>query len=400
MNTPIPSNELERIIRLSEYDFDYAELEDQFKDLAKLASKVAGTEISLINLIDSFTQWSVAKQGIEVDQMPREDSVCTYTILGEKTFEVLDLTADERFMDKFYVADGPKLSYYFGIPLKDDNGLNLGALCVMDKNAKNLTAEKIELLKIIADEIVNRFRIILSIQNLKSSMKDMKQTNKKIAHDIRGPLGGIIGLAQVIKDQGNNNNLEEVLEFIQLIQKSGKSLLELADEILTENCKETDKPSINTQSELNLSLLKEKISDMYQVQAKQKDISLEVKINGNNKDVPFTKNKLIQIFGNLISNAIKFTPKNGKVEVILALEEDGASKELQVQVKDSGKGLTASQISEILYGNAKSQKGTGGETGYGFGLPLVKHLVDSMNGKLQIESELDVYSSFTVHLPV
>jgi signal transduction histidine kinase len=400
MNFPILPNEFERVIRLSEYDLDYTELESQFKDLTKLAAKVTGTEISLVNLIDSFTQWSVATHGIDPLQMPREDSVCTYTIMGDEAFEVKGLAMDERFKDKFYVVDDPNLNYYFGIPLKDDKGFNLGALCVMDKEVKDLSAEKIELLKIIADEIVNRLRIILTVQQLKSSMKEMKHTNKKIAHDMRGPLGGIIGLAQIIKEQGDDNKLEEVLQFIQLIQKSGKSLLELADEILSDNFQEAKKQSINHQTDLNLTLLKEKISDMYQVQAKQKDVNLIVEIEGNNVEVPFHKNKLIQIFGNLISNAIKFTPSNGMVSVMMSLNEDAERKELLVNVKDTGKGLTKTQISEILEGKAKSQNGTGGETGYGFGLPLVKHLVDSMNGNLQIESELNEYSSFSVTLPV
>lgn len=400
MNIPIPSNEFERIIRLSEYDFDYPELEEQFKDLTKLAAKVAGAEISLINLIDSFTQWSVATHGMDPIQTPREDSICTYTIMGDEVLEVNDLRADDRFKDKAYVKGEPRFNYYFGIPLKDDEGFNLGALCVIDKKERELSAEKVELLKIIADEIVNRFKIILTIQQLKSSMKDMGQNNKKIAHDIRGPLGGIIGLAQVIKDQGDDNNLEEVLEFIQLIQKSGVSLLELADEILTDKSQQAQRPSINSHSEFNLALLQKKITDMYDVQAKQKELVLDVKIDGNNKEVPFNKNKLIQIFGNLISNAIKFTPSQGKVKVTLALMEKEDVKELQVSVSDTGRGLSELQISEILEGKAKSKNGTEGETGYGFGLPLVKHLVDSMKGELQIESQPGVYSSFTVHLPV
>jgi hypothetical protein len=58
-NPPIPKNEMERLIGLSEFDLDYSNLEDNFKDLTKLAAKVAGTNISLINLLDSFTQWTI-----------------------------------------------------------------------------------------------------------------------------------------------------------------------------------------------------------------------------------------------------------------------------------------------------------------------------------------------------
>ncbi len=76
MAAPLPENEMQRVIELSEFDLDYSSLQENFKDLAKLAAKVAGTNISLVNLIDSFTQWTVTNFGLDLEQMPREDSVC------------------------------------------------------------------------------------------------------------------------------------------------------------------------------------------------------------------------------------------------------------------------------------------------------------------------------------
>jgi len=70
-----PENEYERLIELTELDLDYSNLKGNLEDLTKLAARIAGTEISLVNLIDSYTQWSVANHGIELQQMPREDSV-------------------------------------------------------------------------------------------------------------------------------------------------------------------------------------------------------------------------------------------------------------------------------------------------------------------------------------
>ena len=127
---PMPANEMERLISLSDFDIDYSTHQDSFKDLAKLAAKVAGTDISLVNLIDTFTQWTISNHGLDIDQMPREDSVCQYTIANGEYFEVADLKDDPRFKDKFYVVDDPNLRYYFGVPLTTKEGSNLGALCV------------------------------------------------------------------------------------------------------------------------------------------------------------------------------------------------------------------------------------------------------------------------------
>ncbi|MCC5938246.1 MAG: GAF domain-containing sensor histidine kinase [Lunatimonas sp.] len=400
MKLPIPKNEFQRLVQLAGYDLDQSDLEKHLKDLTRLAAKVAGADISLVNLIDTYTQWSVATEGIPVMQMPREDSVCQYTILGDEPFEVKDLRGDERFKEKFYVTDDPSLRYYWGIPLKTEEGYNLGALCVMDKETKQISPEKVELLEIIADEIVNRLNIIKSVGMLQSEVKNAKEKQLRVAHDIRGPIGGIIGLAQIIKEQGDNNKLTDVLEFIKIIQNSGKSLLDLADEILSSRDGEQIKSVLNAENEYNLLILKDKLLTLYGVQAKQKQVHLKVDLNDEHAEAPFPKVKLLQILGNLISNAIKFTPPEGSVTVRLGLKEKANSKELAVTVTDTGTRMTEEQIAHIQQGTEQTTQGTAGEKGYGFGLPLVKHLIDSMGGSLKIESKLGEYSRFEVRLSI
>jgi signal transduction histidine kinase len=397
---PIPENEFERLVELSNYDLDYSNLESHFKDLTKLAAKIAGTEISLINLIDSFTQWSVAGYGFPPIQMDREDSVCQYTILGDRPYEVSDLSEDLRFKEKIFVKEEPKLRYYWGIPLCTENGHKLGALCVLDTKMKTINPEKVEMLRIIGDEIVSRLNLLRDMDELKKCMSTIREDHKRVAHDIRGPIGGIIGLAQILQDQGDENNLEEVLEFIHLIKKSGKSLLEMADDVLLQNFHSRSRPKLNKKLEYNLFTLKEKIYDLYAVQAKQKEVALSVHLKSQNGDIPFPKNKLLQILGNLVSNAIKFTPKNGNVEVHLSLAEKEDGNWLIVSVKDNGLGISQERIQEILSGKTPSSQGTIGEKGYGFGLSLVKHLVDTYRGHIKIKSELGLYSLFLVRLPL
>ncbi len=393
-SSPIPVNELDRILNLSEFNVDYSNLDNNFKDLARLAASVAGTEISLVNLIDSYTQWTISSHGLELDQMPREDSVCQYTLLEDDHFEVDDLSGDVRFKDKFYVAEDPKLKYYYGIPLKSD-GHNIGALCVLDKDVKSLAPEKTELLKIIAAEIVNRLKAYKVIEVLKYNLSEAKKTQNKVVHDIRGPIGGIIGLAQIISEQGKENNLDEVLEFIHLIHKSGNSILELADEILSS---ETKNPKQLKSDELNLCIFKEKLEKLYIPQAMSKNVKFDVNISAETEKIPFPKNKLLQITGNLISNAIKFTPGGGCVSVDLALTNGEDLNFLKIIVNDSGAGLTNDQINTILNGTAATTAGTSGEKGYGFGLALVKHLIDSLSGTFNIVSN-SKGAKFEVVLP-
>jgi len=382
-NQPIPDNEFDRVLNLSDFNLDYSNFQDNFKDLAKLAASVAGTPISLVNLIDSYTQWTISNYGLDIEQMPREDSVCQYTIkYDEKPFEIEDLSKDDRFKDKFYVKDDPSLRYYYGIPLVSD-GLNIGALCVIDKEVKTLSPEKEELLRIIADEIVNRLKAYKAIESLRNRVKEVQATQNKVVHDIRGPLGGIIGLTEIISEQGKENKIDEVLEFINLIHKSGKSILDLADEILST---EKNKSVTIKGSELDMQSFKEKLEKLYIPQAKSKNIHFEVNIIPRAMGIPFPKNKLLQITGNLISNAIKFTPDGGNVIVELDMDISNSKHNLKIKVQDSGEGISPEKINTILNGNATSEQGTKGEKGYGFGLQLIKHLISGLNGKLDISS--------------
>jgi signal transduction histidine kinase len=403
---PVPDNEMERILKLSELDVDYAEVQDSLQDLTKLAAKVAGTSISLINLIDSFTQWTVSNYGLPLEQMPRQDSVCQYTIVAkEEKLEVKDLSADDRFKDKFYVTGEPLLKYYFGVPLQTADGLNLGALCVLDQVGREISPEKVELLKIIANEIVNRLTAYQVIKELKSKVKEAGDTQRKVAHDIRGPLGGIVSLAQIISQQGNENKMDQVLEFIGLIQKSGRSLLELANEILGAD-KRVDTSTVKSDHPqaapdiFNLQVFKDKLEKLFTPQAIPKDIRFTVAIANENETIPFSKNKLLQITGNLISNAIKFTPQYGTVTVALGLMITDKDKNLQIKVSDTGVGLDTVAVQQLFtQGAVSSTSGTVGEQGYGFGLALVKHLVDDLKGSIDVASKPGEGAIFTIVIP-
>ncbi|AUD01367.1 GAF domain-containing sensor histidine kinase [Spirosoma pollinicola] len=393
---PVPENEFQRIIDLSDFDLDYSGLQDKFKDLTTLAAKVTGTDISLINLIDSYTQWTITSHGLDLTSMPREESVCQYTILEPTSFEVKDLQLDERFSERWYVSDAPHLRYYFGIPLTSSNGNHIGALCVLDTKVKELDPEKIELLQIIAAEVVSRLNTLQEIQYLKRQASEMNESRKRVAHDIRGPLGGIITMAQLVTSSGASIKLNEILELIQLIQMSGKSLLELADEILVNDDKwkqDHDKKEIFHQVRL-----KDTLEKLYTPQARSKGIRFLVSTDASTELIPFSRNKVVQIAGNLISNAIKFTQGEGHVQVNTKLRIEGSHNMLSLTVQDSGEGITSEKIADILNGQGRSSNGTAGESGYGFGLPLVKHLVSTLNGEMTVTSSPGQGTCFEISL--
>jgi len=394
-----PENEYERLIELTELDLDYSNLKGNLEDLTKLAACIAGTEISLVNLIDSYTQWSVSNHGLDIQQMPREDSVCQYVVLNGEPVEIQDLSLDNRFNDKSYVTDGPKLRFYYGVPLTTSTGSNIGALCVLDKAPKDITPENQQLLSMVANQVIRRLEALKRIKSLEDKVAELNSSQRKVSHDILNPISGIIGLAEIMKDDIKHAKVSDMIELLDMIQKGGESLLELTDSILHQEDRRTE-PGEN---EFSCETFAGKIKELYLPQAKTKQVRLQVQTKEESESIFFSKNRLLQIVGNLVSNSIKFTPKNGEVGISISVESQddvAIANTLIIHVHDTGTGMSEAKRLEILSGNVASVVGTEGERGYGFGLSLVMHLIEKAKGSLDIKSNVGEGTRFEVRLPI
>jgi signal transduction histidine kinase len=392
---PIPENELLRLISLSQLSFDYTNHIDEFKDLTQLAAKVAGTEMSLINIIDSFTQWSISGFGTTLGQVPREDSVCQHTIMSKHPLEIEDFTLDERFNDRDFVKGPSGLRYYYGLPLEISEGINIGTLCLIDSEVKSLTPEKVELLALIAESVVKRIKCISAVNTLNSQLSECKESKRKVAHDIRGPLLGIIGLSELMTDEDMACDPPKQMSLINMIHDSSKSLLDLAEDILSESVKIK-----RSDSDFNLKSFKDILESLYQPQSLYKNVELNIHVRSEVEYFLYSKNELIQIVGNLVSNAIKFTPSGGTIEVELSIEQASLYKLLKIKVADNGIGIDTDLIEDVISGRNGTTLGTLGERGYGYGLGLVIHLVETLKGTINVASKKGEGTVFSLSVPL
>lgn len=396
--TLIPENEFERLLKLSEYNIDYSEIYSKIDDLTKLAAYVTNKPISLVNILEANTQWTISSVGLEIHQTPREDTACQYVVLGDDSLEIEDMSQDTRFKDKDYVVQDPNIRYYFGVPLTTPNGAKIGAMCVMDTKTSEIGPEKAEFLKIIANQVMNCIESHQKIVLMGRAMEELKEIQHKVSHDIRGPIGGIMGIAEIIEEELDEGNLEEIPHFLDLIKNGGQSVLDLASDILSSYNKDEQQIKDTTQK-LTLVHLQEKLNNLYQPQAEVKSIELKVEIGEENQEVKLPKYNLMQIFGNLITNAIKFTPEHGEVDVYMSLYETEETL-LTFKISDNGVGMTESQLKAILSDQPKTTAGTNDERGFGFGFQLARHLTKKLNGELNIDSEPGEGTTITIQIPV
>ena len=143
----LPKNEIYRIQKLQSYNILDTPPESMFDDLTKMASHIMKMPIALISLVDSDRQWFKSKVGLDVDQTTRDISFCQHTILDSKIFEVEDASKDERFSENPLVTGYPEIRFYAGVPLEDNEGYNLGTLCVIDREPRRLDNEQRDMLR-------------------------------------------------------------------------------------------------------------------------------------------------------------------------------------------------------------------------------------------------------------
>ena len=143
----IPNNEAERLHALKTLRVLDTSHEERFDRVTRMAKRMFGVSISLVSLIDEDRQWFKSKQGIKVAEMSRDISFCGHAINQDGLFIVPDARVDIRFYDNPLVTETPKIRFYAGYPLKIRDGVNIGTLCLLDQQPKEMGEEDQLLLK-------------------------------------------------------------------------------------------------------------------------------------------------------------------------------------------------------------------------------------------------------------
>lgn len=383
--------EYQRLKKLSEFDLDYKNLQKEFINLVELAAYIAGTEISLINLIDNYTQWTVSANLANPGQIAREESICDHTIRADRYLEVSRLDKDERFRNNSYVARKNGLKYYLGIPLKVETGEKIGALCVIDHEERKISDEKKRLLQLLAGEIVAKLEKKKKMDALQNQLSEAIRQRNQMAHDIRGPLAGILGLAENTESEVLSE--EEFRSYFEMVGNSASGLLELTDDILGKQ------KEVNAGNSFTLAELQGRLEDLYLLPAQNKNINFKIRVNGLLEARKFSRRKLLPIAGNLIANAIKFTTSGGEILVDLEITENPKSF-LNIRVTDNGRGISRKMLENLGHSSVKGNPGTAGEKSFGLGFQLVNEMVESLHGELQIESSEGKGTTVRVQIPV
>lgn len=220
-----------------------------------------------------------------------------------------------------------------------------------------------------------------------------------MSHELRTPLNSIIGFSEVL--QGIDTLNDKQKRYAQNIQKSGRLLLEMINDILDLAKVEAGRMEVRP-TEFSIDMIVNAQCDMVRSMSEEKNIDVLVDVTPDLPLVWQDQGKIQQILTNLLSNAIKFTPEGGRIHVTARADSQGR---LELQVSDTGVGI-APEDREIIFEKFRQGQIVVGDdgltrrfSGTGLGLSIVKELCKLLGGEITVASELGKGSTFTVLLP-
>ena len=251
--------------------------------------------------------------------------------------------------------------------------------------------------------------LMLLVFSFYRSYKHKKEANKlltemdelktrlfsNITHELRTPLTLIIGpLEQMLSSETHKTPSRKQ---IKTMRKNANSLLNLVNQML--DLSKIDAKSMKLElTECDIHKFLKSRFAAFSSLADQKSISYQYSLlKGKNLQI-FDTNKVEKIINNLVSNALKFTPKNGKIECLVKFPE---SNQLELIIADNGKGIPGNEVNMIF--NRFHQVNTNSElanVGTGIGLSLTKELVELLHGTIDVKSEVSKGTKFTLLLPL
>ncbi len=245
----------------------------------------------------------------------------------------------------------------------------------------------------------------------KDALRAAEQANRakttflnNMSHDIRTPMNAIVGFTALASE--NLDNKELVGDYLKRISVSSQHLLSLLNDVLDMSRIESGKTTI-CEGEVNLTQIIEEIKTIIDADIKAKKISLSVKTSIVHPDVMADKLRLNQILLNLLSNSIKYTQAQGRVELELH-EQDESGDEVQdgqqtyyrFVIRDTGIGMSE-EFQKVLFQAFTRENSTtvNGIQGTGLGMSITKRIVQMMGGSISVKSKEGEGSEFTVIIP-
>lgn len=383
--------DLQLLDTASEAEYDY---------VVKLAASITGAPIALFSLIDKERQWFKSKIGLAATETPREQAMCDHAIRSNNIFIVPDATADERFAHFDSVTGDPYVKFYAGVPILTSDGHAIGTLCVIDRKPRTLSVSEQEALLALAAHIEQHIRMMESEKALVErfhALRSQASSNEQrysmavtllsiVAHDVRAPLASIAALTADATDAA-----ESPAWLFEEIHRQATAARDLLDQVL-----QWARTVLGGATQPQPMYMETIVADVLRpLQGTLERKGTTVTTNVRCTVVHGDPNAYRFILNTLISNAVKFTERG---TITVTVEE--AESRVRIAVSDTGMGMSPEAIERLFeWDRRRGAPGTRQEQGAGMGLMLLKDIVESQGGTIQVTSSEGHGTTVVVEMP-
>ncbi|HEY1015159.1 MAG TPA: GAF domain-containing sensor histidine kinase [Herpetosiphonaceae bacterium] len=345
--------------------------------------------------------------GCDVEEgalVPLEDTFCQFVRATSLPVTIPDSSTDAR-VNHIVTRRNLNIGAYAGVPILLSDGSIYGSLCALDPEPKEILPAHMDLLRIAANHLgfwVERERAYLAAQDdhqharrqIALTMLALDQQINvlhMVAHDLRTPLSGVIGFADLLQEGVFEPLNEEQHRMLDHIKRAGVFANRLVTDIV--DAASAERPALRLMlSAIAPQDLAAHVLQMCQPKAAAKDLELRQETEAPPASIETDAERLQQVLYNLLSNAIHYTDA-GSVTLLIRACPEG----VEFQVRDTGPGIPPERQAEIweMYARATTKGG-----GLGVGLAVVKNLVQALGGTTGLESQVGAGSTFWVRLPL
>lgn len=383
------------------------DIKDIYPTIVHELSKIWDTTNFFIALYDKKTETLsmpfFADERDSFELVPARKTITRWVInlkrsvlLKEKDLKSLENSGDIDLV-------GAPCKIWMGVPLKAENEI-IGIMALQDYHDENkFSQDDVNVLEFIANQIAIAIQRRTMLDNLihashkaEEAAKSKQQFMSTMSHEIRTPLNEVIGITNLLL-QGNPR--EDQMDFIRTLRFSGNHLLTLVNDVLDFNKMESGK-IVFEQVQFNLGDFLKDMMRTYSFRSKAKNLEFDI-VSSDNLPAQVIGDpiRLNQILSNLLSNAIKFT-QSGSIHVFLnELERSEDSIKIEFKVQDTGLGIPKDKHKVIFDSYTQASADTTRHYGgTGLGLAICKKLVELQGGRIDLDSEPGVGSTFRFFL--
>ena len=281
-------------------------------------------------------------------------------------------------------------------------GRLIGCLAVTRKTPGDFAAETIELLQTFADQAVIAIQNARLFQEIADKSRQLEVASQhkseflaNMSHELRTPLNAIIGFSEVLTERMFGELNEKQDEYLKDIHASGQHLLSLINDILDLSKIEAGRMELEL-ADFHLPQAIENALVLVRERALRRGITLEQSIDPRLGEIRGDERKIKQVLLNLLSNAIKFTPEGGRIGVRAAPVDE----HVEVAVSDTGVGIAPEDQEAVFEEFRQVGAAEKKAEGTGLGLALARKFIELHGGRIWVQSQVGVGSTFTFTIPV